>query len=95
MFLQSIGLLPDNIIILSNSRDRAENRIAEKLKKNFPDAPNNNLSTMVKESLDQYDLNIKSVRAIFQGFFSEISAENKSKESIIEELAVSRISLIL
>ena len=87
MFLQSIGLLPDNIIILSNSRENSEIRASEKLKKNFGNVPN--IQQMATDSLDQYDLNIKSVRSIFEGFFSEINAENKGKESIIEELAVS------
>jgi len=85
MFLQSIGLLPDNIIILSTSREKAELSVSDKLKKNFPNAPN--INAMTKESVDQYDLNIKSVRAIFQGFFSEINAENKTQEATIEELA--------
>jgi hypothetical protein len=89
MFLQSIGLLPDNIIILSTSRDKAEHSICEKLKKSFPNAPN--LDMMTKESVDQYDLNIKAVRSIFQGFFSEINTEKKTQESTIEELAVLKI----
>jgi hypothetical protein len=86
MFLQSIGLLPDNIIILSTSREKAEQSVCEKLKKNFPTAPN--LDQMTKDSVDQYDLNIKAVRSIFQGFYSEINAEKKTNESTIEELAV-------
>ncbi len=87
MFLQSIGLLPDNIIILSSSREKAEESISNKLKKNFPSA--SNIDQMTKEAVDQYDLNIKSVRAIFQGFYSELNVEKKSKDSSLEELAVS------
>jgi hypothetical protein len=86
MFLQSIGLLPDNIIILSTSREKAEQSIHEKLEKCFPNAPNHD--KMTKESVDQYDLNIKAVRSIFQGFFSEINTERRTPESTIEELAV-------
>ena len=35
IFLQSIGLLPDNIIILTTSREKAEEKIYEKLKERF------------------------------------------------------------
>ncbi len=31
MYLQSVGLLPDNVIILSTSRDKSEARKSEKL----------------------------------------------------------------
>jgi hypothetical protein len=85
MFLQSIGLLPDNIVILSSSRDRTEKRILEKLK--ILDPHSKSLPLMVKESVDQYDLNIKAVRAIFNGFYSELNADEKSKELILEDLA--------
>jgi len=86
MFLQSIGLLPDNIIILSTSRDMSEKSVTERLKKNFPQEK---ITAMTKDSVDQYDLNIKAVRSIFQGFFSEIDVENKTPDSTIEEIAVS------
>ena len=91
MFLQSIGLLPDNIIILSTSREKSEQRITEKLK--ITDPNSQELAKMTKDAIDQYDLNIKSVRNIFKGFFSEIDHQEKSKELILEELAVRKIVL--
>jgi len=39
IFLQSIGLLPDNIIILTTSREKAEEQIFEKLRERFPVPP--------------------------------------------------------
>ena len=42
IFLQSIGLLPDNIIILTTSRDKAEEQIYAKLRERFPSPPEKN-----------------------------------------------------
>ena len=36
IFLQSIGLLPDNLIILTTSRENSENKIFEKLREKLP-----------------------------------------------------------
>ena len=42
IFLQNIGLLPDNIIILTTSREKAEQSIFEKLRERFPAPPEKN-----------------------------------------------------
>ena len=42
IFLQNIGLLPDNIIILTTSREKAEEQIFEKLRERFPVPPEKN-----------------------------------------------------
>ena len=39
IFLQSIGLLPDNIIILTTTREKAESQIFDKLREKFPKPP--------------------------------------------------------
>ena len=36
IFLQSIGLLPDNIIVLTTTREKAEEKIFEKLRERYP-----------------------------------------------------------
>lgn len=36
IFLQSIGLLPDNVIVLTTSREKSEEKIFNKLKERFP-----------------------------------------------------------
>ena len=89
MFLQSIGLLPDNIIILSSSRDKVEKRVADKLKANLGNPTN--VDQLVKESVDQYELNLDSVRAIYKGFFSELKSQGK--DASIEEIGVNFIFL--
>ena len=42
IFLQSIGLLPDNIIVLTTSREKAEEQLFEKLRERFPLPPEKN-----------------------------------------------------
>ena len=42
IFLQNIGLLPDNIIVLTASREKAEQQIFEKLRERFPGPPEKN-----------------------------------------------------
>ena len=42
IFLQSIGLLPDNIIVLTTTREKAEEQIFEKLRERLPKAPEKN-----------------------------------------------------
>ena len=84
MFLQSVGIMPDHFIILSNSRKTCETRLAEKLKGDkLSQKEQNNL---IKDAIDQYDLNIQALRDIFKGFYSEIKSENM--KSTIEELNV-------
>jgi hypothetical protein len=89
MFLQSVGLIPDNMIFINTKRDLSEISVSERLKaeKSNP----NELKTLVKESVDQSDLNINSLKDIYKGFFSENqrqSKEKKEEEVIIEDIAV-------
>lgn len=87
MFLQSIGLIPDNLIVLSNDRANQEKGIENKLVSNQGiNMPN--LKQAIKESVDQYELNIQAVKHIFKGFYSEINASNMEEVPIIEELTV-------
>ena len=49
IFLQSIGLLPDNIIILTTTREKAEEQIYAKLRENLPKPPEKNEEEKEKE----------------------------------------------
>ena len=42
IFLQSIGLLPDNVIILTTTREKAESQIFDKLREKLPKPPEKN-----------------------------------------------------
>lgn len=94
MFLQSVGLLPDNVIVLTSSRQRSEERIQEKLIANHKDK-NFDFKGPAKQSVDESDLNLNSVKEVFKGFFADILTSDKTKSSIIEEIAVNNIYLII
>ena len=79
IFLQSIGLLPDNIIILTTSRDKAEEQIYAKLRERLPKPPEKNEEDKEKEpqehsvDSDSNQNNYKTNEQIRQ--FAKISVE--------------------
>ncbi len=81
MFLQTLGLLPDNVVILSTTRNQAEERIKEKL---IVD----NKEHLAVLSVDETELNLEAVREIYKGFYSEIDTSDKRTDTAIEEIAV-------
>jgi len=88
MFLQSVGLMPDNIICLESNRKKVEERIHEKLKQTHSNDPAYSFPTAVKESVDESELNLKAVKEVFKGFYAEIPTSNRKKSDIIDEIAV-------
>ena len=83
MFLQSVGILPDNVTILTTSEDKISQRLSEKLTKNFKPEQT---SIYTDNALKDYHLNIKAVKDIFPNF-SCIETENKNLSNIIEDLS--------
>lgn len=83
MFLQSVGLLPDNIIVITNTREEVEKRVSTKLKEL---GNNQNIPQLTKEAVDQYELNLDSVRSMFKGFLSEIKFD--TEQTTMEEVLV-------
>ena len=88
MFLQTVGLMPDNIICLESNSSKKEKRILEKLKQNHAEDNSYNYERSIKESVDESDLNLKSVKDVFKGFYSEIKTTNRNKSELIDEIAV-------
>ena len=88
MFLQTVGLMPDNIICLESNSSKKEKRIMEKLKQNHSEDANYNYERSIKESVDESALNLKSVKEVFKGFYSEIKTTNRNKSELIDEIAV-------
>jgi hypothetical protein len=82
MFLQSVGLIPDNVLILSTSRSKAEERIKEKL------GGNQRSESSAKTSIDENDMNIKAVRDVYKGFYCEVNTTEKKTGVVVDELAV-------
>lgn len=86
MFLQSIGIIPDNVIILEAPREKSESRINDKLKSNKGEVKHH--ETVAKESVDEMELNLKAVKNVFKGHCAELLTNNREKSQIIDEIAV-------
>jgi hypothetical protein len=78
MFLVQIGLFPDNLFILKTNEEKIEARLREK----------HTDSNIIKNAIDEYELNIKPVREVFKGHFAEINTLGRKKSEIIEEMDV-------
>ena len=57
IFLQSVGLLQDNVIILTTSREKAEEQIFEKLRERFPLPPEKNEEVQPEQHSVESDSN--------------------------------------
>ncbi len=71
------------MIILSTERNKAEERIKEKLQQS---SRVENVELLSKVAYEEIDLNIQSVKEVFKGFYSEILTKNKT--DTIDEIAV-------
>jgi hypothetical protein len=80
MFLVQIGLFPDNLFILKTGEENIEIRLREKHQD----------INVIKNAIDEYELNIKPVKEVFKGHFAEITTLGRKKSEIIEEMDVSR-----
>lgn len=83
MFLQSVGIIPDNMIILSNSKRDMEQRVYEKISQNYDQSQT---EYYTKNALDEYELNMKSIKEIFP-YHSLIDTSQKNLSSITEDLS--------
>ena len=88
MFLQTVGLIPDNMIILESSRKKVEDRVKDKLKQIHSKDPAYSFDKSIKESVDETDLNLKAVKEVFKGFYSDIPTSDRNKSDLIDEIAV-------
>jgi len=87
MFLQSIGLLPDSLIILTTSNSKLENRIKEKYNRiNKGGKPLS--EQIIKRSLDDSELNLSAIREVYKGFYCEINRSDMINADVIDEIAV-------
>lgn len=89
MFLQSVGLIPDNMIFITTNRKVSEDSVSERIKNEKVNP--SELAVLVKESVDQSELNINALKDIYKGFYSELRKETndkKEQEIIIEDIAV-------
>lgn len=89
IFLQSVGLLPDNVIILTTTREKAETKVFNKLKeKGILKKSDEELKILAKNSIDEAELNIRAVEDVFAGFYCELPVERfETPSEVVDELA--------
>ena len=65
IFLQSSGLLPDNIIVLKTSKQNSENAVFEKISENFENngvkKDENEIKSLAKISVTESEINLKTI----------------------------------
>jgi hypothetical protein len=88
MYLKSVGILPDCVVVLNTTRTNAEENIISKLKQS---GMKENLERIAKNSYDESELAMNAIREIYKGFLCEIPTFNKSQNSIAEEISVNYI----
>ena len=86
MFLISVGLLPDNLFMLTTSEQKIRDRLLEK--HNLMNGRPEKAESIIKSALDECELNLKSVKDVFKGNYADISTQDKKKSDIIEEIDV-------
>jgi adenylate kinase len=92
IFLQSLGLLPDHIIVLTTDKQKSEEAlfdiIKENLENNGEQRTEEQIKSLAKISVNETELNLKSLEEIFRGFYCEINVDNFEQESeVVEKLA--------
>ena len=87
IFLQSAGILPDNVIILKTSREQAEANVLSKIREKNQGKTEEELQILAKTSVDEAELNIRAVEDVFSGFFCELPVDRyPSQTEVIDEL---------
>ena len=91
IFLQSSGLLPDNIILLTTNKQKSEDAVFEKISENLENngktKDEKEIKSLAKISVEESDINLKALKEIFGGFYYEIQVDNFEQEEVVENLA--------
>ena len=92
IFLQSLGLLPDHIIVLTTDKQKSEEAlfdiIKENLENNGEQRTEEQIKSLAKISVNETELNLNSLEEIFRGFYCEINVDNFEQESeVVDKLA--------
>lgn len=85
MFLQSVGILPDNIIILEANSNKIQQRLSEKIPMNQDKPQQHPIS--VNDSIEEYNISMKAVKEIYPNRLILEIDENKNLSSIIDDIS--------
>ena len=91
IFLQSLGLLPDHIIVLTTDKQKSEEAlfdiIKDNLENNGEQRTEDQIKSLAKISVNETELNLNSLEEIFRGFYYEINVDNFEQESeVVDKL---------
>ena len=92
IFLQSFGLLPDNVILLKTSKEKSLESIEEKIKNNFENDGIEKTADEIKNlsaiSYDESNINLKALKDIFNGYYQEVDVDKFEQQfDIVDTLA--------
>ena len=92
IFLQSFGLLPDNVILLKTSKEKSLESIEEKIKNNFEndgiEKTEDEIKNLSAISYDESDINLKALKDIFNGYYQEVDVDKFEQQfDIVDTLA--------
>ena len=92
IFLQSLGLLPDQIIVLTTDKQKSEEAlfdiIKDNLENNGEQRTEEQIKSLAKISVNETELNLNSLEEIFRGFYCEINVDSFEQESeVVYKLA--------
>ena len=92
IFLQSLGLLPDGIILLTTDKQKSEeaafDKIKENLENNGEQKSDDEVKSLAKISVNETQISINSLEEIFRGFYYEINIDKFEQEAeVVENLA--------
>lgn len=92
IFLQSLGLLPDHIIVLTTDKQKSEEALCDIIKENLENNGENRteeqIKSLAKISVNETELNLNSLEEIFRGFYYEINVDKFEQESeVVDNLA--------
>ena len=92
IFLQSFGLLPDNVILLKTSKEKSLESIEEKIKNNFENDGIEKTEEEIKNlsaiSYDESNINLKALKDIFNGYYQEVDVDKFEQQfDIVDTLA--------
>ena len=92
IFLQSLGLLPDQIIVLTTDKQKSEEALFDVIKDNLENngeqRTEEQIKSLAKISVNETELNLNSLEEIFRGFYCEINVDSFEQESeVVDKLA--------
>jgi len=85
MFLQNVGILPDNTIILDSESKKISDRLSEKIPTNPEKLGNHPI--LVNESFEEYQINIKAVKEVYPGHFNVNVSSSSNINNVIDDLS--------